>query len=193
MLSQFPIERCVDFLAFQTVKQLPALVPAVMEVKEESTMEDNKSLGRRPSHMQAQGYIAQRVSPGLVVWELCLSFSAATQIEGQFWFRHNSHAPKPGQCLYVAVANMDLRIAVAAALASAPPYNKTFKDRADWALKSHRPRKIRIVASTSKLDHREPTSHICRRTLAACSAATRPQQRTLDGPARIKQLRSPCF
>ena len=145
MLSQFPIERCVDFLAFQADAAVTSIGAggdgAKRRVeygrKQTDCMEARTKLPA-PLHTQAQGYIVQRVSPGLVVWELYLSFSAATQIEGQFWFRHNGHAPKPGPCLHVVVANKDLRIAVAGALASAPPYDKTPKIRPDWALQLNR-------------------------------------------------------
>ena len=157
MLSQFPIERCVDFLAFQADAAVTTVGTGGDGAKrrvdyglQQIDWMDARSKLPLPREMQAQAYMIQRVSAGLVVWETSLSCSPSTPLNDQFWFRHNGHAPKPGQCLYMAVANGQPRAKSCQALACAPPFEKTLKNKPGWAVKSHRPKKI--PAGSPELD-----------------------------------------
>ena len=81
MLSQFPIE-CVDFLASQADAAVTSIgtggdgskrrVDYGLQQTDWMDARFNISL---PKGMRAQAYMVQKVSPGLVVWEVSLNFS----------------------------------------------------------------------------------------------------------------------
>ena len=76
-----------------------------------------------------------RISNTLIVWEVSLSFAPETPYGNQFWFRHNGHVPKPGQCLYMSLVSPEQRFAMVGALACAPSGDKlpTYETKPDWA------------------------------------------------------------
>ena len=77
MLSQFPIERCVDFLAFQADAAVTSIGTRGDGAKrrvdyglQQTDWMDTRSKLPMPRGMQAQAYVTQRVFAGLLVWEV---------------------------------------------------------------------------------------------------------------------------
>ena len=110
MLSQFPIERCIDFLAFQADAAVTSIGTGADGAKRQVEYGNPQTDWTRaktnlpaPSKLQAQAYVVQRVSPGLMVWELNLAYDQHTPYAKQFRFRHVGYAPKPGQCTHAVL------------------------------------------------------------------------------------------
>ena len=82
MLSQFPVERCVDFLAFQTDAAVSSegAKRRVDYGRQQVGWAQAKTKLRVPLHTQVQCYIVQRVSP----WPGCLGIILVL-------FRHHPH------------------------------------------------------------------------------------------------------
>ncbi len=148
-LAQFPLERCIDFVAFQANASVNSYGQGddghQKKVSHPRGLVDWRHAKQPldiPRGTAVYGSLLYLVSPGLTVVELAFQYNGPTS--EQFWFFHKGYAPKPGQCVHVKLGR-PAQVSFTGALLYNMPHKTVPQGKPDWAVKANRPQKMQLV------------------------------------------------